>query len=269
MPNISPVSYNPFRLPFKSPFWARTVEKCLALDRLARRYERCPKGLSSYEFLQYTLKELSIQVVMQPSAAPLQAIPKQGPLLVVANHPLGGLEGVAIAHALMSVRADVQVLTNELLTWIPELQPVFIGVDVLSNQAAQANVKGLKQASRHLAQGGTLLLFPSGMVSAFNWKTRCIEDRQWNSLVGRLLRRYQAHCLPVYVHGRNSRWFYGLGLIHPGLRTLMLPRELDNKQGKRLQLSLGQVIAPDVWSKLADDQAITQYVRRCTDELVG
>ena len=197
----------------------------------------------------------------------LEEIPKTGPVLIVANHPLGGLEGMAIAKVIGKYRPDLQVLTNELLRLIPELAPIFIGVNVLSSNAAAGNVGGIKQVHKHLKNDGAILLFPAGMVSAYELSHRRIQDREWNRLAGQLLKKYECSCTPVYVGGRNSNYFYGAGLVHPRLRTLLLPRQLANKQGFTLPLTIGRPIPSQELRLLQNPVAVTQYLRVATDSL--
>ena len=154
---------------------------------------------------------------------------------------------MAIAKVIAEIRPDLQVLTNQLLRRIPELAELFIGVDVLSSNAAAGNVSGIKQVHKHLKNEGAVLIFPAGMVSAYDHSQRKILDRSWNRLVGQLLKRYQCTCLPVHVGGRNSGYFYAAGMLHPRLRTALLPRQLANKQGFTLPLTFGRPVpAPEL-----------------------
>ncbi|MBF4406205.1 hemolysin, partial [Vibrio anguillarum] len=85
----------------------------------------------------------------------LAQVPTQGATVVVANHPLGCVEGVILAEMLLSIRSDVQILANHYLKTVPELDSLFIGVDVFEDKAAQkANMQALRAANKHLAQGG-------------------------------------------------------------------------------------------------------------------
>ena len=240
----------------------------MGLASLGKIYDQRPSGLSPFQFLDYTLDALGITIELENSKI-LEDLPRQGPLLVVANHPLGGLEGMAIARVIGNARPDLQVLTNELLRLIPELAPLFIGVNVLSANAAAANVKGIRQLHRHLQHGGALQLFPAGMVSAWDMGRGRIQDRQWSRLAGQLLQKYQCTCLPIGVGGNNSKLFYAAGIIHPRLRTLLLPRQLANKQGFRLPLTLGRPIPAHELRLLRNPLAITQYLRVVTDALVS
>jgi len=258
---------NPCRLPFKPRILSAVIEKVLGLDRLAQIYDRRPAGCTPHEFLQYTLEALGVSLDIV-NASNLEEIPRTGPVLIVANHPLGGLEGVAIAKVIGDIRPDLKVLTNELLRRIPELADIFIGVDVLSSDAAAGNVSSIKQVHKHLKHGGAVLIFPAGMVSAYERGHRRIQDRAWNRLAGQLLKRYQATCLPVHVGGTNSRLFYAAGMIHPRLRTALLPRQLANKQGFKLELRFGRPILAAELRLLQSPRAITDYLRVSTDALV-
>ena len=114
---------NPCRLPFKPRILSAVTEKVLGLDRLAQIYDRRPAGCTPHEFLQYTLEALGVTLNLV-NASNLEEIPRTGPVLIVANHPLGGLEGVAIAKVIGDIRPDLKVLTNELLRRIPELADI-------------------------------------------------------------------------------------------------------------------------------------------------
>jgi putative hemolysin len=258
---------NPCRLPFKPRIVSTLLEKALGLDRLGEIYDARPEGCTPHQFLQYTLDALGVSLDLI-GATNLDELPRSGPVLIVANHPLGGLEGVAIAKVISDIRPDLKVLTNELLRRIPELADIFIGVDVLSSDAAAGNVSSIKQVHKHLKNDGAVLIFPAGMVSAYEHGHRRIQDRSWNRLAGQLLKRYQATCLPVHVGGANSRLFYGAGLIHPRLRTALLPRQLANKQGFKLELRFGRCVPAAELRLLQSPKAITDYLRVSTDALV-
>ncbi|MBL1405590.1 MAG: hemolysin [Hyphomicrobiales bacterium] len=262
--------FNPFKLQLKSKLLASTIESVLGLKTLIRHYDARPKkdgvSISGYPFLEHTLKcfGVDIQVLNEHH---LKEIPKTGPVIFFANHPFGGLEGVGMTKMLLECRPDTKVLTNEMLTRIPELSDLFIGVDVLSKNAARANAKGIRAVCKHLANDGAVLIYPAGMVSAINKSNWKIEDREWNSLVGKLAIKYQATCIPFFVEGRNSKLFYTAGLIHKRLRTMLLPRELGNKNGTSLVLRAGHAINPKEFKELENDTAVTHYLRLTCDLL--
>jgi len=259
---------DPFQLPFQSTLLTAAVNRILGLDVLARMYRSRPEGLSTQEFLRYSLQRLGVSLQVN-NKNNLSEIPAEGPLLIVANHPLGGLEGIALASILLEIRPDLQVLTNQLLRRIPELAAIFIGVDVISSNAMKDNIAGIKQVHTHLKGGGALLIFPAGVVATYEFKRRAIVDKPWTRLVGQLVRRYQCACLPIHVGGRNSAYFYAVGMIHRRLRTALLPRQLTNKQSYQLPLTIGKIIPGKELSVFDNPRAITEYLRISTDALSG
>ena len=257
---------DPFHLPIKSGLLRYLINKIVGFDRMAEIYANKPENATTPEFLQYGLDVLGVTLDLK-NPENFEAIPREGPVLIVANHPLGGLEGVAIAKIIADIRPDLQVLTNELLRRIPELAEIFIGVNVLSKDAAKQNVAGIKQAHSHLKGGGALLVFPAGVVSTYEMTHRAIADRPWNRLAGQLVKRAECPCVPINVGGRNSLYFYLAGLIHPRLRTVLLPRQLLNKQGYTLPLTIGGTIPHQELAGLESPKAITEYLRISTDAL--
>ena len=111
---------NPCRLSLKPRILASALESLMGLKPLAKVYDGRPPNCDPFEFLDYTLDALGIDIAIDEEAF-LEEIPKTGPVLIVANHPLGGLEGVAIAKVIGKYRPDLQVLTNELLRLILSL----------------------------------------------------------------------------------------------------------------------------------------------------
>lgn len=262
-------NYNPFSLPYLSGLTADITERLLGLKKLSHYYTQRPNQARQpgAPFLEYAVESLKISADCN-AATDLSTIPTSGSLLLVSNHPLGGLEGILLAHLLLKVRPDLKVVTNELLCRVPELAELFIGVDVLSGNAAKENAKGLRKAHKHLKQGGALLLFPAGMVSNYELKTQRITDRTWNKMAGQLARRQQATCIPIHIGGRNSALFYLAGMVSTRLRTVLLARELANKQGQTLKIRIGTAVTPQEIASFPSDRAITDYLRVHT-ELLG
>lgn len=253
---------SPFRLPRKTPFGVgeNIAEWATGLSKLDTFYQTRPANCSTEEFLRYTLNVLNIDYQVVRGA--VDSIPKHGATVVMANHPLGCVEGVILAEILLMIRPDVQILANQYLKTVPELDQLFIGVDVFEGQnAAKANLKALRQANKHLAEGGLLLMFPAGEVSQLvDRKEQRLEDKEWSHSVSRLIRKNKAQAVPVFINGHNSKRFYMAGKIHPLLRTLMLGRELLNKGQQTIELAIGETIKYKELNKL-DDQQLVSYLR--------
>jgi putative hemolysin len=224
---------------------------------LYRRVQSAPQGFR----LETLLVEMNVALDVQPSD--LERIPCKGPLIAVANHPFGVLDGAALVVLLSRVRPDVRVVTNSLLEGIPELHERCIFVDPFQS-APERNVKGLKQAVAWLRQGGALAVFPAGEVSQWNVRRGRVMDPAWNDMAARLMRWTGASALPVYFCGHNSVTFQLLGLINPRLRTLLLLQEFLQQRGKTLKVWVGTQIPAELIADTHSDEEVTDYLRQRT-----
>jgi putative hemolysin len=238
------------------------IGKLLLLDRLDRVYADVP-GAGTRLIAEHPLALLNVHP--QVSERDLALIPKLGPVVAVANHPFGLIEGVILASIFLSVRPDVKIMANHLLSAMPEASQLCIFVDPFGGErAARANHKGLKDAIAWLKQSGLLAVFPAGEVSHLNLKERAITDPEWSHSVARLIRITGATVLPVYFLGANSALFQLLGCIHPRVRTALLPHEFFNKHNRGIEVRIGSPIAPAKIRAYQDDIALIRYLRRRT-----
>jgi putative hemolysin len=238
------------------------IEKLLLMDRFNRLYGDTP-GPGAAPIAKRSLELLNVHP--QVSERDLALIPKQGPVVVVANHPFGLIEGAILASVLQAKRADVKIMANHLLAGMPEAAPLCIFVDPFGGaDASRANRKGLKNAIAWLKGGGLLAVFPAGEVSHLNLKERTVTDPQWNHSVARLIRITGATVVPMYFMGVNSPLFQLLGCLHPRARTALLPHEFFNKHNRSIELRIGHPIAPAKIRTYQDDIGLIRYLRRRT-----
>jgi putative hemolysin len=203
-----------------------------------------------------------MDVDLRVDDADIMRIPKKGPVVVVANHPYGMLDGAVLAVLLGRVRPDVKVMTNFLLEGVPELEEHCIFVDPLHTPgSAERNRKALKQGLAWLHRGGVLAIFPAGEVSHWQMPQAAIADPQWNDTAIRLIRKTGAVALPVYFCGRNSLGFQLMGMIHPRLRMAFLLQEFLQQSGKSVALRVGSAIPADSIASIAGDREATEYLR--------
>lgn len=229
----------------------------LALPPLTRVYRALEHCQNPLEFTGSALQVMGVG--HQVNAADLQRIPAQGAALVVANHPYGGLEGLLLMHLLLQRRPDVRLLANHLLWRIPELRPVLIPVDVLDPRRRLANLAGLRAALAHVRNGGLLALFPAGAVSHLHGSQ--VVDPVWSAAAARLIRKCSAPVTPIHFTGHNSAGFQLAGLIHPLLRTALLPRELVNKRNHQIQVSIGKALPAARLQAIEDDATLATLLR--------
>ncbi|HMO27128.1 MAG TPA: GNAT family N-acyltransferase, partial [Tepidisphaeraceae bacterium] len=180
-------------------------------------------------------------------------------------HRYGGVEGMILPTVLGRVRRDVKLMVNELLECIPELRPMCFFVNVFgSNAATASNTRALKQTFKHLRDGGSLGGFPAGAVSHLQMSDRRVSDPPWSPHVAGLIRRTRATVVPMYFTGRNGMFFQLAGLVHPRLRTALLPRQMANKQQLHCRVEIGSVIRPDELADFETDEQAIQYLRHRT-----
>ena len=195
-------------------------------------------------------------------SAELAKIPPHGPLVVVANHPFGAIEGLMIIALLRRVRPDIKVMANYLLQRIPQLANQVIAVDPFgASQSARRNIGPLRDSLRWLGQGGVLVVFPAGEVSHFKPSHRAVADPTWSDTLGRIVRRSGAGVLPIFFPGCNGLKFQLAGMVHPRLRTALLARELLNKRGRSLSARIGTLISARQLSQLDTDREVVDYLR--------
>ena len=223
---------------------------------LYRRAQRSPEGFR----LEALLSEM--RVGLRVDAADQARIPATGPVVVVANHPYGMLDGAILAVLLTRIRPDVKVLTNQLLGDVPELQQHCIFVDPFqTDRSLESNRKAMREALAWLRQGGMLAIFPAGEVSHWQMPVAQIADPEWNDTAVRLVRRSGASALPVFFCGHNSVGFQLLGMIHPKLRTAFLLQEFLQHEGKTIEVRVGSEISSEAVTAIRDDREAMEYLR--------
>jgi len=238
----------------------RSAERLTGLDYLARKYRTLPVADDVAGFLQQALDCLRVRFTLNSEA--LDHFPEHGPVIVVANHPFGAIDGMILTLLVYRLRRDVRILGNYFLARIPGISDLLFAVDPFAGKgSATRNLRPLRDCLKWLQQGGVVITFPSGEVAHYLLRQQRIIDPPWSNTIGKLVQASRATVFPVYFHGRNSLWFQCAGLLHPLLRTCLLPHELIRKQGETIRLQAGE---PLEWSKLKrldSAEKITRYLR--------
>lgn len=248
----------------RTPFHIDTPLGPLAFERLANVYRQARgRSTSPAEFAAHALDFL--QVRFELDERQLERIPRTGPAVVVANHPYGGLEGLFLIAQLQRYRSDSLFIANELLTRIPEIRDVLLPVDAFGGaRATKRNARSLRAALRHVRGGGLLVLFPAGAVSHLHLSAGRVCDPPWQPMAAGLLRRCECPVVPVYFGGGNSAVFQALGLLHPGMRTVMLTHELLNKRHRTIPVRIGRPIGPERLARQPDNAKLATFLRLST-----
>ena len=211
------------------------------------------------------MRRLEIDVRVDPAG--LERVPRQGPLVFVANHPFGIVDGLAMGSVVERARDDFLILTNSVLLRAPEIRRFVLPVDFAGTREALAtNVESRARARAHLAQGGSIVIFPAGAMSTAPDRLgrRPAVDIRWPPFVAQLLQKSQAPVVPVYFAGQNSRLFQIVSHLNQTARLALLFNEVRNKIGMRLHVGVGAPVAWDELAPLGDRQAIADELMRRT-----
>ncbi|HVI10988.1 MAG TPA: GNAT family N-acyltransferase [Candidatus Binatia bacterium] len=235
------------------------AEKFIPLDKvreLFRRVRQAPQGFG----MENLLAEMRVE--LRVDSGDVARIPAAGPVVAVANHPFGMLDGALLAVLLTRVRRDVKVMTNSLLRDVPELAEHCIFVDPFqTREAVEVNRRALRDALAWLRGGGMLAVFPAGEVSHLQFPQAEILDPLWNDTAARLIRKTGATALPIFFCGRNSVGFQLFGMIHPRLRTLFLLQEFLQQKGRTVEVRVGGEIPGESIAGIGSDREATEYLR--------
>lgn len=242
---------------------ARPVLKLL--KRIAREDDanaflgQC-EGLEGFEFVDRMLEyfNFSYRVVGRE----IENIPAEGPVVIVANHPLGLLDGVALLKLVGEVRRDVRIVANDVLMEFNAMRSLMLPVRNMGGGDNRANVGAIEAA---LDRGEAVIVFPSGEVSRAGLTG--IRDPRWRGGFLRFAEYARAPVLPVRLRGRNSALFYGVSTIFRPLSTLMLLREPHIQRNGTLEVRIGE---PIPWKALAAlDVPREEKIRRVNRAVYG
>jgi putative hemolysin len=214
------------------------------------------------EFVDKILETIGVTIDFDEDD--LKNIPKTGGFIAIANHPYGGVEGLALVKLLCMVRPEAKVMVNFILKKIPNLSEFFVAVNPFENVQHSSSISGLKATFDLLQSGTPIGIFPAGEVSTFNLESQEVTDRLWHPVVGKLIARAKLPVVPIYFHGNNGVLFNILSFIHPTLRTAKLPSEFLNKHGLKIKVRIGKPIKIEDVSYKNNSNKLLDFLRART-----
>lgn len=161
-------------------------------------------------------------------------IPQTGRVIIVANHPLGALDSLALLHLVGGVRRDVRILANDFLMEFEGLRELLLPLRILGGKPSAESLKAVTAA---LKAEQAVIVFPAGEVARFGW--RGVQDGRWRAGFVKFARESGAPVLPVRIKAKNSALFYGLSSLYKPVGTALLPREIFKARGLRIDLRIG------------------------------
>ncbi len=201
------------------------------------------KHLEDFEFNDAVLDHFNF--TFQVSSKDRANIPDQGRVIIVANHPIGSLDGLALLKLVSEVRSDVRIVATSLLGHIDPLCNLFLSIDNLSRNANHR--KSMREITRALEADQAVIMFPTGEVSRI--RPSGIRDGKWKTGFLHLAKKTGSPIVPVHIGAKNSTLFYSLSSIYKPLGTMMLANEMFNKQDKELRFRVGK---PIPWRSISE-----------------
>ncbi|ESP95377.1 MULTISPECIES: GNAT family N-acyltransferase [Pseudoalteromonas] len=194
--------------------------------------------LEGLEFVEQVLEELDFDARFKPKQ--IEHIPSEGSVVIVANHPIGSLDALALIKVLAKARPDLKVVANRMLMSITPMHSLLLPVDNLSNASRKQELANIQ---KHLKAEGALLIFPAGEVSRLS--PTGIKDCKWNTGFLRMAKKANCPILPIYIKAKNSPLFYGTSMIYKPLASLLLVKEMFKQRQKSLEFEIGASIPPE------------------------
>ena len=254
---------------FTNPFQRNTIKTLelltgkLRLLRKVRQFEKMgiPFG---QRFWRQALDLLGIKLLTSESE--ISRIPKKGPLVIVANHPHGLVDGMVLAELIGTVRTDYKILTRSLLTGVKQIDQFMIPVPFDHEEnALQKSLQMRRLAMKHLENDGVLVLFPSGKVASSDTIFGSVVEGEWSPFTAKLIQKSNADVLPIFFPGSNSRMYQIANQISATLRQGLLIYEVVHAMNKPQKPVVGNLIKQDeISSWRRDPRGFMRWLRDTT-----
>lgn len=256
---------------FTNPWKANTIRAMewltgkIPMLRMVRRFER----MGPAEGQAFWTQALDIMgITLQTPSEQIARIPKTGPVIIVANHPHGLVDGMVLAHLIGQVREDYRILTRSLLTGVKEIEEFMIPVPFPHEEdAREQSLEMRAKAMDHLKCGGVIVLFPSGVVAnSESWWGPAIEA-PWNPFTAKMVQRSGAIVVPVFFPGQNSRAYQIANRLSATLRQGLLIHEVMHACKRPQKPVVGEPITPEEVKAFSGGQR--EFVAWLRDRTLG
>lgn len=241
----------------------RLVERITGRPILERLYANARAVDDDRAFWKGALDALDVTPVYDGDR--LRALPRSGPLVVVANHPFGVLDGLVLCDVVARVRPDFRILVHRKLCRDDRFASHFLPVDFRERaDARRTNCRSVRRALSTLQDGGAVALFPGAGIATAPALFGRAQDLDWTPLAARLIQHRQATVVPIYFHGQNSRLFQIVSQFSATLRLSLIIREVVRQRGATVPVRIGAPIPFSDVDNTDDPDALTQTLREHT-----
>ena len=242
----------------------KTMEKYTGQPKIKKIYfdyvdDERPKEL----FWTDALKRLNISpnVIFEDNSK----IPKKGRVLVIANHPFGVIDGLVLCSLISNVRQDYRIITHQVLRQAPAVMDKILPIDFAENQKAlQTNLNTRKEATKHLRDGGVVIIFPAGGISLSPNLIGPALDSEWKTFASKLAQFQDTTILPFFFDGKNSILYQCARRISITLGYSLMFREICKKMDKTVSVTLRKPLHSSDLINFSNRNSLTDYLRNYT-----
>ncbi|CUH48339.1 lysophospholipid acyltransferase family protein [Ruegeria atlantica] len=246
----------------------KLMENTTGRMRLIKRADGYEKEVADgHDFWSVMVERygLSLDVV----GGSLSNIPRTGPLILIANHPYGILDGMMMGHILSETRGDFRILANHVFRKAEDLDNIVLPISFEeTKEAMKQNIETRKTALNYLGNGGAIGIFPGGTVSTGLKPFSHPMDPGWRGFTARMVAKSEATVVPVFFEGHTSRLFQIASRLHNTLRMGLLIKEFKKRVDTPVKVVIGEPISRDVLDPLSTDKRkMMDFLRKATYEL--
>nr|WP_320143851.1 lysophospholipid acyltransferase family protein [uncultured Cohaesibacter sp.] len=237
----------------------------LQLIKRADGYERDVAAGRDFWEVMVERYGLSLDVI----GGHLSNIPRSGPLILIANHPYGILDGLMMGHILSELRGDFRILAHKVFRKADDINRIILPISFEeTKEAVRQNIETRKSALQYLGDGGAIGIFPGGTVSTAAKPFSRPMDPNWRGFTARMIGKSEATVVPIFFDGHTSRLFQIASHMHYTLRMGLLIKEFKKRVGTPVKVVVGEPIGRDVLDPLSkDSKALMGYLREATYSL--
>ncbi len=213
----------------------RGVLRRLLREQSFRNFAQQYPHLEGFQFVEQALEHFAFSYAVRDNER--ERIPAQGRVVIIANHPIGSLDGLALLNLVGRIRRDVKIVANGLLAEVAPLKRLLLPATMMGERSGARQLKAILE---HLQGDGAVIIFPAGEVSRLH--PEGVRDGRWNNGFLRLAGQTQSPIVPIHIDGRNSALFYGASMLYKPLATLLLVKEMFGQHQKSIALRIGHPI---------------------------
>jgi putative hemolysin len=250
-------SKNPRLLKFLPGFVISYIKRILH-QQFINDFIRRNSDKNSLEFVDAVISEFGPAVTWEG----LENIPEKGGAIIASNHPVGGLDAIALLYVIEKKRKDQFFIVNDVLLNIKNMSDIFIGV----NKHGKNKAEVLDKIDSYYSSENLILIFPAGLVSR-KQKNGMIRDLEWKKSFITKAKKFDRVIIPVHISGRNSNFFYNLAKwraqlkINANIEMFYLMDEMVKQKGKSIHIKIGKPISPSTFDNQFTDSQWAQKVK--------